>query len=49
MAGVACGLDFSAIMSIGAGQGADLEMLSDVLPDVEVSIVDAMSGDTSED
>lgn len=49
MSGVAYGLDFSSVMAIGAAQGADLEMLSDVLPGVEAILIDALSVDPDEE
>ncbi|WP_449325407.1 DUF7697 family protein [Sphingomonas hylomeconis] len=33
------GLDYSAVMMIGAARSADLEMLAEILPRVEAAIV----------
>jgi hypothetical protein len=41
MAGVPIGLDFGAIMLIGAAQDADLELLAEVLPDFEAIVIAA--------
>lgn len=49
MSGVPVGLDFSAIMTLAAHRGADLELLSDVLPDAETAIVAALAGDPSDE
>jgi len=49
MAGVPVGLDFGAVLAIAAAQGTDLDLLSDVLPDVEISIVSALNADANED
>ena len=45
MNGVAVGLDFGAVMTMGAAREADLEMLADVLPFVESRILAAMRDD----
>lgn len=49
MSGVPVGLDFGAIMAVAGPMGADLEMLSEALPDLESAILSAMAGDESED
>lgn len=49
MGGVAAGLDYGAVMTFADAQGVDLELLTDVLPEVENSIVAAMNGDSDED
>jgi hypothetical protein len=41
MAGIPIGLDFGAIMPIGAAQDADLELLADTLPDFEAVVIAA--------
>lgn len=50
MGGVPVGLDFGAILAIGAATGADLEMLAEALPEAESAILSAMAdGNDSED
>jgi hypothetical protein len=43
------GLDFGAIMLIGAAQGADLELLSEVLPDFEAVVIASLADDGDDD
>ncbi|WP_342249383.1 DUF7697 family protein [Sphingomonas sp. OTU376] len=38
-------LDFGAVISVGSALGADLELLVEVLPDAERSILAALSDD----
>lgn len=49
MSGIAVGLDYAAIMAVAAAQGADGELLSEALPEVEVAIVAALNGDAEGD
>lgn len=49
MAGTPVGLDFGAIMTVGAALGADLSLLAEILPDVELTIIAGLSGDTDPD
>jgi hypothetical protein len=49
MAGVPIGLDFAPIMLLGAGQGADLELLSEVLPDFEAVVLASLSDEAPDD
>lgn len=48
MAGIPTGLDFAAVMTIGAGQGADLALLAEALPEFETVLLAGMAGDTDE-
>jgi hypothetical protein len=41
MAGVPTGVDYGAVMLMGAAQDADLELLSDILPDFELVLLSA--------
>ena len=43
------GLDFGAVMAVAAARGADLAMLSEVLPGVEMAIVAAHRGGDEEE
>ena len=45
------GLDFGAIMMIGAAQDADLELLAETLPDYEIALLSRLNaeGDDGED
>lgn len=43
MAGIPIGLDFGAVMLTGAAQAADLELLSEVLPDFEAIVIAGLS------
>lgn len=43
MAGAAVGLDFGAIMAIGAGQDVDLELLADTLPAFETAFLNGLA------
>jgi hypothetical protein len=45
MTGLPIGLDFAAIMLTGAAQAADLELLSEVLPDFEGIVIASLSPD----
>jgi hypothetical protein len=47
MGAAAIGLDFSAVLMMGAAQQADLELLSEVLPEYESIVIVAMSGEPS--
>lgn len=38
-------LDFGAVMTVGVAQGADPELLADVLPAVEAAILNSIAGD----
>lgn len=49
MAGAVIGLDYGAIIVMGAALGADLELLAEVLPMAEPAIVSAFAVDRSED
>lgn len=49
MTGGAYALDFGAVMTVAAAQGADLELLSEALPDLELVMLSGMAGDTEED
>jgi hypothetical protein len=46
--GMPIGLDFGAIMTMGAHLGADMELLAGVLPRIEPIIISNLSGDESE-
>lgn len=43
--GVPFALDFGAIFTVAAAQGADQEFLAEVLPAVEAAILDMLAGD----
>jgi len=43
------GLDFGAIMTMGAALGADLELLADVLPGIEAARIGGLSGEEEGD
>lgn len=49
MAGVPVGLDFGAVMAIGGGLGADLELIAEVLPDVEHALLSALAEEADEE
>jgi hypothetical protein len=49
MAGVPIGLDFGAIMLIGAAQDADLELLAEVLPEFEAIVIAGLSDESPDD
>lgn len=42
------GLDFGAVLMMGAAMGADLELLADVLPDVEAARIAGLRGEGGE-
>lgn len=43
------GLDFGAIMLVGAGAGVNLRLLSAVLPDVEIAVISPADDDPTDD
>lgn len=45
MEGTAVGLDFGAILAVADAQGADAELLADVLPTAEAAILAALNAD----
>lgn len=45
MSGTAVGLDFGAVMAVGQARGADPELLSEALPDIEIAIIAGANGD----
>lgn len=45
MEGRAYGLDFGALMTMGAARGVDVDLLAQVLPAVETIVIDALHGD----
>lgn len=45
MDGRAFGLDFGALMTMGAARGVDVDLLAQVLPAVESVVIDALHGD----
>lgn len=47
MNGSPIGLDFTAVMLVGAGQDADLELLAETLPDFEAILVAAIAGEST--
>lgn len=49
MAGVPVGLDFGAIMTVAAALDVDVELLAEVLPDVETTILVALNDQADED
>jgi hypothetical protein len=49
MAGVPVALDFGAVMAVGAAQDADLELLSDILPDFETVLLASYLEQSSEE
>jgi hypothetical protein len=49
MAGVPVALDFAAVMAVGAAQDADLELLSDILPDYETVLLASTLEQSSEE
>lgn len=49
MTGVAVGLDFGTIMTMGAAANADLELLAETLPDFETVILSAIAGQSEEE
>jgi hypothetical protein len=48
MAGVPMGLDFGAVMAIGAAQDVDLELLADTLPEYETAILTGLADQADE-
>lgn len=49
MSGAACSLDFASVMMVAEAQGADTELLADVLPEVEIAILAGANGEADED
>lgn len=49
MSGAACGLDFASVMTVAAAQGADLELIADVLPEFETALLTGLAGDAVEE
>lgn len=49
MAGVALGLDFGTIMTMGAAVDADLELLAETLPEFETVLLSALAGQSEEE
>lgn len=47
MAGVPIGLDFTAVILMASAQDADLELLTDVLPEFEAILIASLSGEAS--
>lgn len=45
MAGIALGLDFGAVLALGQAQGADVELLAEVLPEIEPLVLAAFQPD----
>lgn len=43
--GTAFALDYGAVMAVGAAQGADVELLAEVLPAVEKAVLDSLAED----
>lgn len=48
MAGIPVGLDFGAVMAVAVAQEADLELLSDTLPEFEAALLAGMSGEPTD-
>lgn len=48
MGAAALGMDFSAVLMMGGAQGADLEMLSEALPDFESALIASLSGEPTQ-
>lgn len=42
-------LDFNAVMAVAAAQGADAELLTDVLPAAEAAILGCFAGDGADE
>jgi hypothetical protein len=49
MSGAACSLDFASVMAIAEAQGADLALLAEALPDVEIAVLAGAIGDPEDD
>jgi hypothetical protein len=47
--GTPIGLDYGAVMAVATARGADVELLSEVLPAVEAAILDNLAGEESDD
>lgn len=47
--GVPIGVDFGAVLAVAEAQGADTELIAEALPAVEAALIDALSGDGTDD